>query len=139
LLVPELPKRVFEAKVASTAGEIAADSRTLLTELYVDNADGAILAGSFAQVRFAETQGALSLTVPGNALLFRAEGSQVAVVQSDGKVELRNVKLGYDFGQTVEILDGVSPTDQVILNPSDSLMSGVSVRITEAAAPEKSK
>ena len=139
LLVPELPKRVFEAKVASTAGEIAADSRTLLTELYVDNADGAILAGSFAQVRFAQTQGALSLTVPGNALLFRAEGPQVAVVQSDGKVELRNVELGYDFGQTVEILDGVSPTDHVILNPSDSLMSGVSVRIAEPAAPEKTK
>jgi len=139
LLVPELPKRVFEAKVASTAGEIAADSRTLLTELHVDNADGAILAGSFAQVRFAQTQGAPSLMVPGNALLFRAEGPQVAVVDSDGKVELRNVKLGYDFGQTVEILDGVSPTDHVILNPSDSLMSGASVRVAEAAAPEKTE
>ena len=139
LLVPELPKRVFEAKVASTAGEIAADSRTLLTELHVDNADGAILAGSFAQVRFAQAQGASSLMVPGNALLFRAEGPQVALALADGKVELRNVKLGCDFGQTVEILDGVGPTDRIIINPSDSLMSGVSVRIADAAGPEKPK
>jgi len=137
LLVPELPKRFFQAKVASTAGEISADSRTLLTELHVDNASGEILAGSFAQVRFTETQGAAALTVPGNTLLFRAEGPQVGVVRADGTVELRSVTLGRDFGQTVEILAGVSPADRVILNPSDSLVGGTSVRIAAPASPAK--
>ena len=139
LLVPELPKRVFQAKVASTAGMIFADSRTLLTELDVDNASGEILAGSFAQVRFAETKGAAALTVPGNTLLFRAEGPQVGVVRADGTVELRSVTLGRDFGQTVEILAGLSPRDRVILNPSDSLVGGTSVRIAVPAGPENAQ
>ena len=68
LLVPELPKRVFPATVGRTAGAISADSRTLLVELDVDNAAGEILAGSFAQVRFAETKNTALLTLPGNTL-----------------------------------------------------------------------
>jgi len=136
LLVPELPGRVFTGQVARTAGAISTDSRTLLTELEVDNSRGEILAGSFAQVRFTDAKGAAPLTLPGNVLLFRAEGPQVGVVQSDGKVELRSVKLGRDFGQTVEILAGVSPTNQVILNPSDSLANGDLVRAVALAKPE---
>jgi len=137
LLVPELPKRVFPATVGRTAGAISADSRTLLVELDVDNAAGEILAGSFAQVRFAETKNTALLTLPGNTLLFRAEGPQVGVVQADGRVELRSVKLGRDFGKTVEILAGLSPTDRVILNPSDALADGASVRIAESAKSPK--
>jgi len=139
LLVPELPKKVFPAKVASTAGAISADSRTLLTELDVDNTSGELLAGSYAQVRFAQAQGEAALTVPGNALLFRAEGPQVGVVRQDDTVELRSVTLGRDFGQEVEILAGLSPKDRVILNPSDSLMGGTTVRIAAPATPEKAK
>ena len=74
--------------------------------------------------------------LPGNTLLFRAEGPQVGVVQPDGTVELRSVKLGRDFGATVEILSGVSPTNQVILNPSDSLANGDMVRAVVLAKPE---
>jgi RND family efflux transporter MFP subunit len=129
LLISEKPGKVFAAKVARTAGAIDADSRTLLVELEVDNARGEILAGSFAQVRFAETKGAAPLTLPGNTLLFRAEGPQVGVVRPDGRVELRVVKLGRDFGQTVEILAGVDLTDRVILTPPDSLADGATVRV----------
>jgi len=139
LLIPERPGRVFTGMVARTAGAISPDSRTLLTELEVDNARGEILAGSFGQVKFAEAKGKSPLTLPGNALLFRAEGPQVGVVQPDGKVELRSVKLGRDFGAIVEILGGVSPTNQVILNPSDSLASGASVRVALTAKPETAK
>jgi len=139
LLVPELPKKVFPAKVASTAGAISADSRTLLTELDMDNASGEILAGSYAQVRFAETRSEAALTVPGNTLLFRAEGPQVGVVRQDDTVELRSVTLGRDFGQEVEILAGLSPKDRVILNPSDSLVGGTTVRVAAPATPEKAK
>lgn len=132
LLISERPNQVFTAQVARTAGAISADSRTLLTELEVDNSQGEILAGSFGQVKFAEAKGQAPLTLPGNTLLFRAEGPQVGVVEADGTVALRSVKLGRDFGQAVEILAGVGPADRVILNPSDSLAGGASVRMEMA-------
>lgn len=138
LLIPEKPGRGFTGTVARTAGAISPDSRTLLTELEVDNSRGEILAGSFGQVRFIEAKKSPPLTLPGNTLLFRAEGPQVGVVLADGKVELRSLKLGRDFGATVEILGGISPTNQVILNPSDSLASGAMVRIGAIAKPETS-
>ena len=139
LLVPELPRRVFPVRVARTAGAISTDSRTLLTELELDNARGEILPGSFAEVRFPQAQRSSALTLPGNALLFRAEGPQVGVVRPDGRVELRSVKLGRDRGQTLEILAGVSASDRVILNPSDSLVDGALVRIATPAKPEKAR
>ncbi len=130
VLIPEKPSESFPAQLVRTAGAISADSRTLLTELEVDNSQGRILAGSYGQVKFAEAEGDRPLTLPGNTLLFRAEGPQVGVVQPDGTVELRSVKLGRDFGQTVEILSGVAPADRVILNPSDSLADGARVRLS---------
>jgi RND family efflux transporter MFP subunit len=133
LTVPDLPGRVFPAKVVRTSGAMSADSRTLLVELEVDNSRGEILSGSYAQVRFVEAKAEPLLTLPANTLLFRAEGPQVGVVGSDGRVELRAVSLGRDFGPSVEILGGISASDRVILNPSDSLVSGVIVRTTEAA------
>jgi RND family efflux transporter MFP subunit len=139
LLIPELPKRFFTAKVATTAGEISPDSRTLLTELDVDNASGDILAGSYAQVRFAQTKGQAALAVPANTLLFRAEGPQVGVVRQDNSVELRSVTLGRDFGQTVEILSGLQLKDRVILNPSDSLVGGATVRVAGPATSKESQ
>jgi RND family efflux transporter MFP subunit len=130
--IPELPGRVFSAKVVRTSGAMSADSRTLLTELELDNSKKEILAGSYAQVRFQESKSAPALTLPANTLLFRAEGPQVGIVDRNGQVELRKITLGRDFGSTVEILEGVTPADQVILNPSDSLVSGVVVRVAGA-------
>jgi RND family efflux transporter MFP subunit len=129
--IPELPGRVFPAKIVRTSGAMSADSRTLLTELTVDNARGEILSGSFAQVRFTQSDIDSAPTLPANTLLFRAEGMQVGVVKADGRVELRNVTLGRDFGPMVEVLGGVSVGDRVILNPSDSLVSGATVRLAE--------
>jgi RND family efflux transporter MFP subunit len=127
--IPELPKRTFEAKVVRTSGAVSADSRTLLTELELDNSKGEILAGSYAQVRFTEADASSVLTLPATALLFRAEGPQVGVVMADNKVALRSISIGRDFGKSMEVLSGVEPTDRVILNPSDSLVSGAVVRI----------
>jgi RND family efflux transporter MFP subunit len=138
LVVAERPGRTFAATVARTAGAIAPDSRTLLVELEVDNAKGELLPGSFAQVRFtARPTSSTLLTLPGNTLLFRAEGPQIGVVSPDGAVELRAVKLGRDLGDTVEILSGAGPSDRVIVNPSDSLAAGVVVRVAAPAAKEK--
>lgn len=135
--VPELSGRVFEARVIRTAGVIAAESRTLLVELEADNAKGEILAGSFAQVRFSEAKMQTALTLPANTIMFRAQGPQIGVVQRDGKVEVRTVKIGRDFGQEIEILAGVAPQERVIVNPSESLVSGCTVTVRENTKPDK--
>jgi RND family efflux transporter MFP subunit len=131
VLIPEIPGRVFPAKVVTTSGAMATDSRTLLTELEVDNPRNEILPGSYAQVRFLDTKPSATLTLPSNTLLFRAQGLQVGVVGPDNKVELHSVQIGRDFGQTVELLSGVEANDRVIVNPADSLVSGTIVRISE--------
>jgi membrane fusion protein (multidrug efflux system) len=133
LTLPDLPGRVFAAKVVRTAGVMSPDSRTLLAELEVDNTRGEILSGSYAQVRLIESKIEPPLTLPSNTLLFRAEGPQVGVVRTDGSVELRRVDLGRDSGPTIEIVSGVTLADRVILNPPDSLVAGATVRVAEGA------
>ncbi len=141
LTFQELPGRNFEAKVTRTAGAVDPSSRTLQVELQVDNAKGEILSGSYAQARFNDTGTAASvLVLSDNALIFRAEGLQVAIVGSDNKVQLHSVKLGRDFGNTVEVLTGLNADDRVINNPPDSIAEGQSVAIakpTETNAPAK--
>lgn len=135
--VPELPGRMFPVKVIRTAGVISADSRTLLVELEADNPKAEILAGGYAQVRFTEAKSSPPLTIPANTVLFRAEGPQVGAVNPEGKVDMRGVKIGRDFGQTFEILAGVTPDDRLILNPAESLVSGAQVQIVEPAQTGK--
>lgn len=137
MTIPELPGRKFPAEVTRTAGMMAADSRTLLVELAVDNPNNQILAGGFAQVSFSEASTPGVLTLPANTVLFRPQGPQVGVVKGDGTVELRGVKLGRDFGRTIEILTGLTPQDRVIMNPSDSLTGGVKVSIGKTTATRK--
>src|SRR4029077_13642060 len=107
---------------------------TLLVELHMDNPNNAIQAGSYAEVRL--TSGSLGqiVTLPNNTLLFRAQGLQVGVVKPDNTVELRDIKVGRDFGTTIEIVHGVTPLDKVIVNPSDSLITGTAVHLAAASA-----
>jgi RND family efflux transporter MFP subunit len=139
MTVPEIPGRTFKPKVIRTAGVMASDSRTLLVELELDNPKEEVMAGGYAQVRFTEAKIEAELTLPANTILFRAEGPHVGIVKADGKVELRAVKLGRDFGQMIEILAGISPSDRVILNPSDSLATGAVVSVAEADRKEKNQ
>jgi len=134
ITTPENPGRVFSGIVTTTAEAISPISRTLLTELEVDNSQHQILPNSFGEVTFKDNQSAPSLVLPSNTLLFRAQGLQVGVVRPDNTVELRSVRVGRDFGQTVEILDGVTPADHVITNPTDSLVNGLPVRIDNGSA-----
>ena len=134
LLLPDRPGRTFPAQVVRTAGVIDPASRTLLAELEVGNERGEILAGSFGQVRFSQARPDAALTLPATTLLFRAAGAQVGVVGAEGRVSVRAVRIGRDFGATVEILDGVGATDRVIINPPDSLADGLIVRVGTAAA-----
>jgi len=139
LTTPESPGRSFDAKVTTTSEAISTTSRTLLTELEVDNSKNQILPYSYGELTLKDNNSDPPLTLPSNALLFRAQGLQVGVVSPDGTVELRSVQVGRDFGQTVEIMGGVTPADHVITNPTDSLVSGMKVRIAEPSAPAASK
>jgi RND family efflux transporter MFP subunit len=131
LTLPELPGRTFTGKIVRTAGAIDIASRTLLTELEVENPKGELLSGSYAQVRLLESLPQAALTVPSNCLLFRAEGPQVGLVGADHRVALRKVRVGRDLGTHVEILEGVAQGDRLIVNPPDALVDGAEVRVDE--------
>jgi RND family efflux transporter MFP subunit len=135
----ELPGRAFPAEVVRTAGAIDPDSRTLLVELSMDNSKNEILSGSYAQVRFDEAKKDSIPTLPANTVLFRSEGPQIGVVNEDNKVELRSVKVGRDFGQTLEILTGVGWKDRVIVSPPDSLRNGTTVALISPNHAGKSR
>ncbi len=128
--LPELQGQTFVAKIVRTAGAIDPASRTLLTELEVDNSSGNLLAGSYAQVLLPAAKAEAPITVSANALIFRSDGAQVATVEA-GVVRLLKVTLGRDFGSSVEIVEGVNPASRVILNPPDSLTEGVNVEVVE--------
>jgi membrane fusion protein (multidrug efflux system) len=127
--------KTLQAKVVTTSESIAANSRTLLVELHLDNPNNEIQPGSYAQVRLTASSLGQIVTLPNNTLLFRAQGLQVGVVKPDGSVELRDIKVGRDFGTTIEIVQGVTPSDKVILNPADSLVTGDVVHIAATPAP----
>ena len=129
LTFQEMPGREFEATVTRTAGAVDPVSRTLQVELQVTNPHGDILAGSYAQVRFNESAAANVLMLTDNALIFRAQGMQVAVVGPDNKVQLRSIKLGRDFGNRIEVISGLDAGDRVILNPPDGIAEDMPVKL----------
>jgi membrane fusion protein, multidrug efflux system len=129
----EFAGQKFTGTVVRTADAIDMATRTLNTEVDVPNKDGKLLPGSFGQVHFTVDNPVERITIPVNAMLFRAEGPQVAVVGSDDKVQLRAIVIGRDFGPTLEILGGLQATDRIIINPSDSLEAGQQVRIAKPA------
>ena len=130
----ELPGRTFEATVSQTSGAVDPVTRTLQVELQVPNPKGELFAGSYAQVRFNEPAAPEALTISDNAIIFRAEGTQVAIVGPDNKIQLRDVKVGRDFGDSIEVLDGLTATDRVVDNPPDSIADGMTVEIANQPA-----
>jgi RND family efflux transporter MFP subunit len=130
--VQDLPGRTFKGKLARTAGSIDASSRTLLVEIDLDNPRGEIMPGSFAQVHLKLAGDAMTFRLPVNTLIFRSDGLRVASVKN-GTVSLIPIVLGRDFGSTVEVVSGLTGSESIVVNPSDSLSNGQSVTI---AAPE---
>jgi RND family efflux transporter MFP subunit len=130
----EHPGKAYPTQVVRTAQALDPASRTLQVELQVDNSKGELFPGSYAEVHFKLAGNGDSLRLPINALLFRSAGLQVAVVGANHEVHLQNITSGRDFGKSIEVLSGLEATDQVVLNPPDSITEGASVRI--AAGPE---
>ncbi len=130
LTLDEFPGEVFKGTLVRNANAIDSASRTLLTEVDVDNPKGRLLPGAYVFVHMKLPESTKSVTVPSNTLLFRKEGLQVGVVR-DGKVELVSVKMGRDYGNSVEIVSGLEGSDAVIVSPPDSLISGTQVKIAD--------
>jgi len=129
LTLDEFPGRKFLGRVTNTARAIDPTSRTLLTELQVPNETGELFPGAYALITLQVNDNTGILTIPSNALLFRSEGATVGVVDADGKVEIRKITINLNLGDKLEISQGLSETDQVIVNPSDSLANGMTVKI----------
>jgi len=139
LIFFEMPGRTFTGTVTRAAGAVDPATRTLQVELEVPNPHGELFAGSYAQVRFNEASDPGALTISDNAIIFRAQGTQVAIVDSENRVHLRSVKLGRDFGDVIEVLDGLTVTDRVVDNPPDSIADGMAVQVAQPAATSAAK
>jgi RND family efflux transporter MFP subunit len=129
LRFPEYPGRTFPASLVRSANAIEPHARTLLVELEADNAKGELLPGGYTDVQFKLPIADRGVRVSANALLFRAEGPQIAIAGPDGHVVLHEVTLGRDFGTAIEVLTGIAPGDAVVLNPPASLATGGQVRL----------
>lgn len=135
LTLAEFPGRRFHGTLVRNAEAIDAGTRTLLTEIDVDNASGELKPGAYAEVHLALPTATRSLILPVNAFLFRSEGLRVGVVREGGKVELVPVVIGKDYGTELEVVSGIDANDQVILNPPDSLTAGTVVHVAPATVP----
>jgi len=131
--VTNLPGRTFTGTVARTANSLDPSSRTLLVEVQVPNPDGALMPGMYAQVDFSNSRANAPLLVPAEALMVRAEGTQIAVVGPDSTVHLQKIVIGRDYGDRLEVLQGLQIGDRIIANPDDNAREGVKVDAVEAA------
>ena len=127
LHVQELPNAVFHGSVTRTAGSIDQNTRTLLTEVQVDNRDGRLLNGMYTVVTFASPEGQQSITIPGDAIAVRQDRNVVAVVEN-GKVQIRPVNVGRDYGPVVEVLSGLKEGDLIASSFTDQVHDGVQVK-----------
>jgi membrane fusion protein, multidrug efflux system len=134
LMVQQYPGRHFTATVARANGAIDPSSRTMRVEIDVDNRDGLLLPGAYAQVHLALTVATPALELPDSALLFRPNGVTVATVGANGRVALQTVSVGRDFGTRSEITSGLTSKDVVIDNPGDALANGQPVRVVRPGA-----
>jgi RND family efflux transporter MFP subunit len=133
LTLEEFPGEMFRGTIVRNTNSIDLASRTLLVEVDIDNATGRLLTGAYVFVHLKLPDQTRSVVVSSNTLIFRKEGLQVGLVR-DGKTVLVPVKIGHDFGNTVEIISGLQPSDAVIVDPSDSLVDGMPVRVSGKSA-----
>jgi len=135
LSVSNLPGRRFRGTVARTANALDPNTRTLLVEVQVPNADGALLPGMYAQVDLTSVLSNQPLMVPGDALIVRAEGTLVAVVRPDHTVHLQKIDVGRDYGDRLEVVSGLQEGDSIVPNPGENVREGV--KVVPVPVPQK--
>jgi RND family efflux transporter MFP subunit len=134
LTVANLPGRHFEGTVARTANSLDPNSRTMLVEVHVPNPDGALFPGMYAQVGLSSKRANPPLTVPSDALIMQPGGSTVAVVRTDHTVHLQKIEVGRDYGDRLEVVNGLNEGDTIIPNPADIAREGLKI---EPVAPSR--
>jgi RND family efflux transporter MFP subunit len=123
----------FHGKIARTAESITAATRTLLTEVQVDNSSGRLLPGMYAEVKFTLPRSHPVVLIPGSALVANAQGTRVARIDPGQRVHLVTVQAGRDLGTEVEILSGLSGSEDLVNNPPDNLVDGQQVNVVRAS------
>lgn len=131
----EFANTTFNGTITHIAGGIDIPTRSLQVEVTLPNPKGTLLPGAYVQLSL-PTAGSGRLTVPGNALLYRAQGPQVAVVERDGRIKLHSIAIARDMGATLELQNGVTRSDRVVVNPSDSIDDGDRVTVMPAASKQ---
>ena len=137
LFLPQFPDKSFPATVATTARSINLSARTLLVELHAANPEGLLQPGSYAEVHFKLPPDPNVLSLPTSTLIFRGHGLEVAVIGQDNRIEVKKISIGRNLGSRVEVLSGLSPSDRVVISPSDSLAAGDFVRIAGGATADE--
>ena len=135
----EQPGKSYTATTVRTSSALDPTLRTLQVELELDNARHEIFPGAYAEVHFKLPGNAHSLRLPATTMLFRAPGPQVAIVDSDNKIQLKSIVEGRDFGSSIEVLAGLDDGDQVVVNPPDSIINGLFVHVLSPAAAQQAK
>ena len=135
LELTQYPGQRFEGQVVRTAEAIDLSTRTLLTEVDVPNKSGQLLPGGYAQVHLKVKVQSQRLRVPVNALLFRSEGLRAVVIDGNHRVRLQALAIGRDYGNSLEVLNGLKPDEWIVLNPPDSIENGQEVRVKEVSNP----
>jgi RND family efflux transporter MFP subunit len=125
----EHPDKTYTASLLDTAKAIDPNTRTLLIQLVTENQSNELLPGGYVQVHLQLPGDKNIVRLPVNTLLFRADGLQVATMDGSNKVVLKQIKIGRDFGDFIEVSAGIKPGEKIILNPTDSIMAGQQVRI----------
>ena len=137
ILLEEYPGQEFDGKVTRTAGALDPQSRTMQVEVQVPNHDGKLYAGMYGQVKFLLVDQNAPIVVPANAFLFRKEGPQVATIENKDRIHWQNIRVGRDFGDRIEVIDGLKENSKVVMNPTDDLREGIQVEVksTEESKP----
>jgi RND family efflux transporter MFP subunit len=131
LTINQFPAQKFAAQVVATSGSINPTSQRLLTELEVPNKTGELQSGAFVQITL-RLQTSTAVTIPAKALFFESDEPAVGVVHPDGRVEIRKIHISRDLGRRVQVAQGLSESDQLIVNPPAGLAAGATVTIAQA-------
>jgi RND family efflux transporter MFP subunit len=132
ILLQEFPDQEFDGMVTRTAGALDPQSRTMQVEVQVPNHDGKLYAGMYGQVKFLLVDQNAPIVVPANAFLFRTEGPQVATIENKDHIHWQNIRVGRDFGDRIEVIDGLKENTKVVMNPTDDLREGIQVEVKSA-------
>ena len=129
IILQEYPGQEFDGKVTRIAGALDPQSRTMQVEVQVPNGDEKLYAGMYGQVKFLLTDENAPIVVPANAFVFRKEGAQVATIENADRIHWQKIRVGRDFGDRIEVLDGLKESTKVVMNPTDDLREGIQVAV----------